>query len=173
MRIRTTRIDWDTDGENADLPQIVTLVIKDEDMESPTAVAAALSDTLGWCVNNLDYVALADLLLEVEYDPDQTDPESLCSTADSLLETAQGLISLGEYGSPTFGKFLLPSVEGQLRKLLMQVEDNEGCSAQSALRDILTELRHLAAERKVDFDAALVGSHEVFQEELDEKRPES
>ena len=45
------------------------------------------------------------LQIEVEYDPQVTDPEALASAADSLLETATGLIPLDEYGSPKFGEF--------------------------------------------------------------------
>jgi len=169
MKIRTTSIDWDTDGEEVDLPQVVTLIINDEDMENHTAVADALSDNLGWCVNSVEYEAVADLSIEVEYDPDKTDPESLCSVVDSLLKTAQGQIPLDEYGSPKFGQCLLPSSRDRLRCLLMQIEDSEGCSAQSALCDIMTDLRHLAVERGLDFDLAGMNSEEVFDEEQAEE----
>ena len=40
-----------------------------------------------------------------------------------------------------------------------------GRGCQQSLRDLLTDIRHFAAENKLDMDAALEGSEEVFQEE--------
>lgn len=45
---------------------------------------------------------------------------------------------------------------------------NEGTTKQSALRDILTDLRHAAEELELDFDFAVEGSGEVFLIEKDE-----
>jgi hypothetical protein len=42
----------------------------------------------------------------------------------------------------------------------------EGCDHQSSLRDVLTDLRHLARTHGLDFDKAAQGSAEVFAEEL-------
>lgn len=51
MKIKTTFIDWDTDGlTDLDLPQIVVLEVGDE-----SEIADKLSDKYGWCIFNLDY----------------------------------------------------------------------------------------------------------------------
>lgn len=51
MIVKTTRIDWDTDGETfLDLPQEVTIEVEDED-----GIADALSDKYGWCIFALNY----------------------------------------------------------------------------------------------------------------------
>lgn len=42
---------------------------------------------------------------------------------------------------------------------------SERCNMQSAVRDILTDLRHIAQDNGVDFDEAVEGSEEVFKEE--------
>lgn len=48
----------------------------------------------------------ATFTIEVTYDPDKTDAESLASAADTLLETALSTAGvLDEYGDPTFGEF--------------------------------------------------------------------
>jgi hypothetical protein len=49
-------IDWDTDGEEIDLPKEVTIpesVAKEHNAGDDTAVADYLSDEYGWCVNSL------------------------------------------------------------------------------------------------------------------------
>jgi hypothetical protein len=51
--IRTTKIDWDTDGDKAQfdkLPQCVALHVDHED-----DIANYLSDTHGWCVFGVEY----------------------------------------------------------------------------------------------------------------------
>jgi hypothetical protein len=51
-------------------------------------------------------MAKATLTLEVEYDEKKTDPESLASALDTLLETALSTTgNLDEYGDPQFGEF--------------------------------------------------------------------
>lgn len=42
---------------------------------------------------------------------------------------------------------------------------SEGCSTQAAMRDLLTDIRHIAQDLDLDFDAAVVGSEEVASEE--------
>ena len=49
-------------------------------------------------------------------------------------------------------------------RLMMENAAKE-CGEQSALRDMLTDLRHIAHERGLDFDMAVEGSGEVFYEE--------
>jgi hypothetical protein len=50
----------------------------------------------------------ARLTIEVRYDPRRTDPESLASAMDRLLETARSIPGvLDEYGDPRFGEFLV------------------------------------------------------------------
>ena len=49
------------------------------------------------------------LTIDVEYDPDVTDPESLASAMDILLETALSTPGiLDEYGNPVVGGFSAP-----------------------------------------------------------------
>jgi|TARA_B100000287_G_C20365389_1_gene675560 hypothetical protein len=56
MRIKTTNIDWDTDNEQVDLPQVVELEIDgDNDEEGPYEIADKLSDEYGWCIRGLAY----------------------------------------------------------------------------------------------------------------------
>jgi hypothetical protein len=56
MKIRTTKIDWDTDNEDideeqiAELPQTVELEVEDEE-----EIADALSDEFGFCVFSFEY----------------------------------------------------------------------------------------------------------------------
>lgn len=165
MKIRTTKIDWDTDGEAVDLPQAVTLIIPDEDMENPTAVADALSNNFGWCVNSVEYEAVEVLQIEMRYDHEKTDAETVANVCDKLLKLAAERVPTDEYGQLEFGPFLILTPEVQIRNLLMDVEHREECTTQSALRDILTDLRHLAAERGLSFDVAIEGSRQVFEEE--------
>ena len=55
MKIKTTRIDWDTDGQKVDLPQVVDLEINSDDEEGLHEIADKLSDAYGWCVYGLNY----------------------------------------------------------------------------------------------------------------------
>jgi hypothetical protein len=59
MKIKTTRIDWDTSfgevGYPNRLPQQVIVEI-DEPLElGQDKIADKLSDTYGWCIHGLDY----------------------------------------------------------------------------------------------------------------------
>ncbi len=48
------------------------------------------------------------LIVDVDYNPDLTDPESLAVAADRLLETACSTPGiLDDYGGPTFGEFFV------------------------------------------------------------------
>jgi hypothetical protein len=52
------------------------------------------------------------LTIQVQYDPQVTDPEALASAADVLLETALSTPGiLDEYGEPQFGEFFVHGVE--------------------------------------------------------------
>lgn len=57
----------------------------------------------------------------------------------------------------------------RLTDLLNEYVEEEGTVAQSALRDIMTDLRHIADEKDLDFDYAGVASEEVYNEEKAEK----
>ena len=50
MTIRFYAIEWDTDGEEVDLPSEVTLEV-DADLDLDVDGADVLSDKYGWCVN--------------------------------------------------------------------------------------------------------------------------
>ena len=57
------------------------------------------------------------------------------------------------------------SVKAVLRRTLRAYAKSEECGEQSALRDLLTDLRHLSDERGLDFHAAEDGSYEGYLEE--------
>lgn len=60
----------------------------------------------------------------------------------------------------------------EIKKLLTDTVMNlveEGVTEQSALRDVLTDLRHLSDERELNFHKALDGSYEVYLEERNDK----
>ncbi len=62
------------------------------------------------------------LYLEVEYDPDITDPEGLASALDRLLDTATSTPGLlEEYGDPSFG---LAYVMPKRRRRRISIESN-------------------------------------------------
>ena len=53
ITVRTTKIDWDTDGDKEvfdDLPQRVIFSADDEE-----SVIDELSNIYGWCIHELDY----------------------------------------------------------------------------------------------------------------------
>ncbi|MGA2259583.1 MAG: hypothetical protein ABSG53_33320 [Thermoguttaceae bacterium] len=53
-------------------------------------------------------MAKTTLTLDIEYDPELTDPEGLASAMDRLMETALSTPDiLEEYGNPTVGEFLI------------------------------------------------------------------
>lgn len=53
----------------------------------------------------------ATLKIDVEFDPDVTDAESVAAAADTLLKTALSLDALDEYGGPRFEEFLVVEEE--------------------------------------------------------------
>jgi len=57
----------------------------------------------------------ARLTVEVDYDAEITDPESLATAADKLMKTACSTPGiLNEYGNPTFGEFFVPGTSYSL-----------------------------------------------------------
>jgi len=60
-----------------------------------------------------------------------------------------------------------------LKSVVEEYDDREGCGRQSALRDLLTDLRHLADDLGLDIHAALDGSYEVYLEERETKELET
>jgi hypothetical protein len=52
-----------------------------------------------------------------------------------------------------------------LKKQLVEVARVEGTRNQFALRDLLTDLRHIANDMGLDFSDAIVGSEEVYHTE--------
>lgn len=57
MKIRCYDIDWDADGESADLPEEVILDVPD-DFDPEQEAADAVSDEHGYCVFGLCYEKL-------------------------------------------------------------------------------------------------------------------
>lgn len=51
MKVRVSGIEWDTDGEDVDLPSDVTIEV-DEDM-SDEDVVNKVSDKYGWCISSV------------------------------------------------------------------------------------------------------------------------
>ncbi len=58
-------------------------------------------------------------------------------------------------------------LRNSLSDLLRDYAENEGTDLQSALRDALTDLQHIADAEQLDWEKALVGSEEVYNEECD------
>ena len=56
----------------------------------------------------------------------------------------------------------------QLNELIVNTHIADGSTLQSALRDILTDLRHVAETIDLDFDLAIEGSEEVYHEEMED-----
>lgn len=56
----------------------------------------------------------------------------------------------------------------KLDNLIAEVAEAEGTTLQSALRDVLTDLRHIAAARNLDFDFAAAGAVRGFEEEQEQ-----
>lgn len=53
MELKVVNIDWDTDGEEVELPSEVIIDTQAEGIENPEMeVADWLSDRFGWCVNS-------------------------------------------------------------------------------------------------------------------------
>ena len=64
MKFKTYDIEYDTDGEEVDLPQEITLDVSDEDMEDfdPSChLADCISDETGYCVLKFQWEQLSDL----------------------------------------------------------------------------------------------------------------
>lgn len=57
-----------------------------------------------------------------------------------------------------------------LKRLLTRYAKTQDCDPQSAMRDLLTDLRHLADEEELDLYAAFDGSYEAYLEERAEAR---
>jgi hypothetical protein len=52
-------------------------------------------------------------------------------------------------------EWTMATLEAELRRLLRIVADDELCDSQSALVEIVSEMRHVAAEDQLDFESAL------------------
>ena len=57
------------------------------------------------------------------------------------------------------------TVKAGLRGILRAYAKDHGCGQQAALRDLLTDLRHLADELGLDFPGAADGAYEGYLEE--------
>ena len=60
------------------------------------------------------------------------------------------------------------AVKEGLGRLLETYAREQGCEPQSALRDLLTDLRHLSDEMGMDFPKASDGSYDSYLEEISE-----
>ena len=59
MKVRFFNIDWDTDGEEVDLPLEAYVPNVDDDIDLENDGADVLSDKYGWCVNSFSYEILS------------------------------------------------------------------------------------------------------------------
>jgi len=59
MKVRFFNIDWDTDGEEVDLPLEAYAPNVDNDIDLENDGADVLSDKYGWCVNSFSYEILS------------------------------------------------------------------------------------------------------------------
>jgi len=53
-KYKATEIDWDTDGENVELPTEVTFEM-DDDADPSLEGADVISDKYGWCINSFQF----------------------------------------------------------------------------------------------------------------------
>lgn len=56
----------------------------------------------------------------------------------------------------------------EITRLIQTTSDNQGCTKQAALRDLLTDTRHVANNLGLDFDQAVNASEIVQIEENNE-----
>jgi len=71
------------------------------------------------------------LTVDVEYDPDMTDPEGLATAMARLLETALALPGvLDEYGNPAVGEFFVAPDDLEMTGRLAAVEDGRLAAAE-------------------------------------------
>jgi len=54
--------------------------------------------------------------------------------------------------------------------LIYGIAEREDTERQEAMRDLLTDIRHAADHLGLDFDDAVVGSGEVFENEVEEAK---
>ena len=52
------------------------------------------------------------LTIEIEYDDQKTDAESVAMAADKILQVGSGEVPLDEYGNPTFFEFFVADDDG-------------------------------------------------------------
>ncbi len=55
--------------------------------------------------------------------------------------------------------------QAALKRILSRYAKEQDCEPQSALRDLLTDLRHLADDLDLDLHAAIDGSYKAYLEE--------
>jgi len=61
-------------------------------------------------------------------------------------------------------------LKNRLKELMAEYAQEVGTTGQSALRDIMTDLRHIADDQDLDFDYADIASEEVYLIEWRMKR---
>jgi len=93
------------------------------------------------------------LTVDVDYDPETTDPESLASALDNLLKTALSTPGiLDDYGDPVVGEFLAPRPHEAY--VVATQHNGISCSLDRFVSDATIERQRLAAyyEAAEDFD---------------------
>jgi hypothetical protein len=53
MKVEVQGIDWDTDGEDVDLPSSVTMEVEDDDATYDD-ILDELSNEYGWCIKGVE-----------------------------------------------------------------------------------------------------------------------
>jgi hypothetical protein len=87
MKVRFYNIEWDTDGENVDLPNEVTLDV-DNDLDVANEGADALSDKYDFCVHCFKFdIPRRTIKVQVEVKaPEGIDDAEIARLIDRLLD---------------------------------------------------------------------------------------
>jgi hypothetical protein len=98
LKFRFYDIDWDTDGEEVDLPKSVVLDVEPEVAGQGVAIVGAdvLSDKFGWCVNSFQWSDWVDpgtrvkASMDLHIGHEGTIPKGATGTFRGVSEDAEG-----------------------------------------------------------------------------------
>lgn len=136
-KFRITNIDWDTDGEEVDLPKELVIemcqeyVLAYEDFDE--AVSELLSDNYGWCVNGFCFEELDDPESTVDTDITALPPPEGMSKADTRLDD-------------------MKAIDREIARALVRVEaahqktENSLTEAEAAIDDLKTATAELKSQ---------------------------
>ena len=94
-KFRIMNIDWDTDGEEVDLPKELVIEMSQEYVlaydDFDEAVSELLSDNYGWCVNDFCFEELDDPESKIDTDITALPPPKGMSKADTRLDDMKAI----------------------------------------------------------------------------------